>query len=500
MVNSVLWLKKHRRILSWSALVLIIAFGIYSLKRVDPFSYLTRSFYEAGMGPVGLRMDEVQLKLQSKGIPVLSMTAARIDGTRNRQLWQVYNVKSASLFDKGKPTATFSSATAKYDTGSRTITAEDSSLEFKQGKLNIKSMVWRQDQKTIFAAQPSGTLRDGPIKAQTAEVRLKEGIIIAEQGVWQPKSKEKVPLTLGWDHFQAEQKSKVAVMEGVSISDDAIKASADHADYQMDTSRIIVSGNIRIVASDTVLLAETPSKPTPPNESNKTRLGAITASKAIFDEAAGLYHLEDFQLIDGDTTLKAERGNYNKKTEIIEATGSLMMSDPKIEVHGDKLTMERKRKYALVTGNLNIIIKSKKDTSKQDDQSLTEAKNHPITITAEKLEYYYGSKRVADLTGAVKARQQLDKGHWRNLTADKARFDRDAETLTVIGNVVLTDDEGAELHPQLLIVYTKEGAEKVEIHKLDKGRNVIPLKDTDDKEETAPPPFTPESASKTPSK
>lgn len=483
-------MKNFVHLFVWLTVIGLIAGSVQSLRRLDPFSRLNKDFYDAGMGGIGLRMEDVSLLISSKGKPVTRLNADRIDLTRDRREWTVHGITNGKLYREGKPTAEFGSKQVTYDTGMQTITATDSSLRVKEAVLTVPQMSWTQNQNIVIATkQVHGKLRGGPLEAQTAELDLNKRSLLAGKGAWKPKLKERGGrrLSLRWESLRAVEQERTAQMTTVEIVDGDLSASAASAIFDDKNDTVIARRAVTLRSSQFELhgaylaLYRTERRltltgqPTVQGKDTKNGIDIISCAQYDLDEKSRTHYLTACELFDRkeQATIKAARATYNEKTQILEAEGKLWLSDEELDINADKMSMDRKKQVAVLTGGLKIVVKPKKAEKTEPppsqpppatgSDSANEARKKPITITADKLEYYFGKKRVAILAGNVSAKQELEEGHWRMATAESAHYDRDTERMVLTGAIVLKDDRGSIIRPKYLTIVTKEGEEKVEM-------------------------------------
>jgi lipopolysaccharide export system protein LptA len=222
---------------------------------------------------------------------------------------------------------------------------------------------------------------------------------------------------------------------------------------------------------------------------------------------------------DGDIILIAPTATLDRKTDILTATGRVKYFSGKANCIADKIVVYRKEKRAVITGNVTMLVKPKsaesakptedeiapvvpilptsitatrpkattsKESQKQKDEEIRNAKNlreHPLSITAEKIEYWYkkGSRRAL-ISGKPQARQELPEGAWRYGWAPNARYDGEAEVLYLTGakskqEVVMKNSLGDLLEAESATLSTKENDDE---YSYEKGRLQMTTTDDDD--------------------
>lgn len=197
---------------------------------------------------------------------------------------------------------------------------------------------------------------------------------------------------------------------------------------------------------------------------------------------------------DGEIIVTADQIVYDRKTDIVTATGKVRYFSAKTNLTCEKAVIYRKEKRAVLSGNVTMLVKPKDQEKLEEgtippfrpivpDQiaagrpappSLQQAdeevrkntiRKYPTQIWAERIEYWYarGSRRAV-ITGSPQARQDLPEGRWRHAWTKRAEFDAEAEKLKLISSDEKKDTRiktsvGDDLLAKWLIVSTKEGAQ-----------------------------------------
>lgn len=170
---------------------------------------------------------------------------------------------------------------------------------------------------------------------------------------------------------------------------------------------------------------------------------------------------------DGDVILLAPTVVHDRKTDVLTATGRIQYFSAKADLVADKCVIYRKEKRAVLTGNVLMLVKAKKDQDgkpkveklpsfqplrpeqvvaappeKVDDKEKEKAnqlrdsktlREFPTVMCSDKIEYWYGKgSRHAVITGAPQGRQELPEGRWRHLWTHVAYYDGEKETLKLV--------------------------------------------------------------------
>jgi lipopolysaccharide export system protein LptA len=176
---------------------------------------------------------------------------------------------------------------------------------------------------------------------------------------------------------------------------------------------------------------------------------------------------------------------------------------PKANMSCEKAVIYRKEKRAVLTGNVDMLVKPKDKQTKavveeippfrpevpkeisterpaapptekqgnpidDDLQNAKTLRNYPTAITAAKIEYWYAKgDRHAIITGSPQARQVLPEGRWRKLWAHEAQYDGEKEFLTLISREGQSDARaqtslGDDIVAERVVVSTKEDDDDLE--------------------------------------
>lgn len=138
------------------------------------------------------------------------------------------------------------------------------------------------------------------------------------------------------------------------------------------------------------------------------------------------------KFVQGDTILTADRVDYREQSGTATAAGNLKIRDDRNSASANTAVVYFKEKKGSMFGNvvMTIIPKPAADQSRKTIQSQMKG---DITITCEKLDYFYKEKRTV-VPSAVKIVQEQ-----RTLTADSAVFSNKDEILELTGNVNAQD-------------------------------------------------------------
>jgi hypothetical protein len=171
---------------------------------------------------------------------------------------------------------------------------------------------------------------------------------------------------------------------------------------------------------------------------------------------------------DGEVIVKADHIERTVKTDVLTATGKVLYFGEKANLTCDKAVVYRKEKRAILTGNVQMILKPKEQQKlevveiapfhpqvpediakdrppappeqtaadkKLDDEvrSGKATRKYPIIIHADRIEYWYAKgSRHAVIDGSPQARQDMAAGRWRYVWTHQALYDGEKETIRLV--------------------------------------------------------------------
>lgn len=200
---------------------------------------------------------------------------------------------------------------------------------------------------------------------------------------------------------------------------------------------------------------------------------------------------------DGEVLVRAEQGEWNRKTDVMTCTGRVFFYGDKVNLVADKVVIYRKERRAVASGNVRMLIKPKDQPNiveeippfrpevpeniaannpppptpnevqqqKDLDDALRSPENvrkYPAIVVAEGIELSYAKgRRRATITGNPECLQDFPGGRWRRVKAGRALWDGQAETMRLEAGesrpVNLKTSIGDDLFSSLFIVSVKEG-------------------------------------------
>jgi len=407
-----------------------LAWSVHRLQQIDPFARFNPFYVEAGMGNVLVRFTETEVRARQLDRPLWRMSVRRADLSRDRQRWLLDGVRSAVLYDDGQPLWRLKAERALYEGASRLLQVQGVYLKGKPVQVYCSQATWRDQTRELECLGTiRGALRDGEFTAAAVRYLGKEKRLVAEQ----------VNLTV------RTAQSPIAFLQPESAKPQA-------NDKQTKTRRVEVTFR---------RLEE---------QQGKTRIG------------------EGLVIRDGDTLMTADRAEQDIEAQVIHATGNLQVSDPRVEISADKLTIQLKEKRAVLEGNVKILVKPKQSEGQnaqpvsEETRSLKTEMREPVQITCDRAENLY-QKKIITLTGNLKMVQLLKEGgKMRTLTAQKAVYNSRTEQVQLTGEVHGVDEKGQELIAPEVLVSVKEGEEWLKITQ--PGKLVIIVEEEEGTEET----------------
>ncbi len=426
-----------------SALALVciagLAWCVHRLQQIDPFARLNPLYADAGMGNVLIRFTQTEVRARQLNQPLWRMKVKRADLSRDRQRWLLEGVQEAVLYDDGKPAWRLTAAHAVYEGASRFLQVADARLRGNPVQLTCSQATWRDQKRELQCLGIiRGSLRDGEFTAQALRY-------------------------LGGE--------KRLVAEGV---------------------RLVMHTSLEPIA----FLQTEPAKQEASEKQTKTRRVEVEFKR--LEEQQGKTRIgEGLVIRDGDTLMTADRAEQDIEAQIIHATGNLRVTDPRVELSADRVTIELREKRAVLEGNVKILVKPKQSEqtgaqpASEETRSLKTEMREPVQITCNRAENLY-QKKIITLTGDLKMVQLLkENGKTRTLTAQKAVYNSRSEQVQLIGDVHGVDEKGQELIAPEILVSVKEGDEWLKITQ--PGKMVILVEEEEEETPAGSQPVSPPS-------
>jgi hypothetical protein len=231
----------------------------------------------------------------------------------------------------------------------------------------------------------------------------------------------------------------------------------------------------------------------------------ISSDGGTFKVKNGVRSFDNGTATDGDIIVKADKIVHEEATDIVTATGHVRYFSTKANVACDQAVIYRKDKRAVLTGQVDMLIKPKDKQSKAEvveippfrpvvpkevaegrpdaptttrdpkesqlDDDLQNAKtlrSYPLAVTASRIEYWYAKgNRHAVIDGSPQAGQELPGGRWRHMWAHQALYDGEKEYLTMLSRDGQSDARaqtslGDDIIAKKVVVSTKEDDDDLE--------------------------------------
>ncbi|MHB1001111.1 MAG: LptA/OstA family protein [Armatimonadota bacterium] len=142
------------------------------------------------------------------------------------------------------------------------------------------------------------------------------------------------------------------------------------------------------------------------------------------------------KFVQGDTVLVADKVDYRESTRTASAAGKLRIYDDLNSITGDKCTVFFKDKKGTITGSVHMIAKPKpKADEDADSKSLKSQIKDETNLDCSAIDYFYKEKRAV-LSSPVKVVQKD-----RTVTADNAVYLGNDEIIELAGNVKGNDEK-----------------------------------------------------------
>jgi hypothetical protein len=368
--------------------------------KLDPFARYRPDENRSMAQQIGVRLEDVKLLHWAKGKLALQCEVDRIDVRRDRQNMEFVGVRNGVYFAE-KNQFNFSGERATYSAG------------FQQFEVRSGARVWNADLDLkadgLKYRQRIGRLQTtGPVSG-----RLFDGIVKAENLLYFPETKDFEAGPINW--------------EGKIAKNNLIQE---------------VSGQ---------------------GSSSLWKIKAVKMSRQGGSEV-----WTDGTATDGEIIVQAPKLERNVRTDVLTATGGVKYFSKKANLLCDQAVVYRREKRAVLTGSVTMLVKPEdrqtlevseiqpfrpmvpdeiaasrpkppsqmtEEEKRQNEElrSSKTAKKYPTTITAERIEYWYGQgERRATVTGSPQARQDFPNGRWRHMWTTTAYYDAEKETLKLV--------------------------------------------------------------------
>lgn len=216
-------------------------------------------------------------------------------------------------------------------------------------------------------------------------------------------------------------------------------------------------------------------------------------------------HYQAGRAADDSMIVMADDIEWNRKTNLVTATGHVKYFSAKADLICEKAVIDRNAKIATLTGNVLTLIKAKdkqttisakdaipdyhpipadqiaksgdrpplpqdKEARKKLDEQIRSTKNvrdYPTVCYSEKVVYWYKEgERHAEISGHPQARQVFPDGNWRQIWTNMAYYNGETERLKLVSSDGKKDTRminslGDDAVATSLDVSTKDGDESM---------------------------------------
>jgi lipopolysaccharide export system protein LptA len=209
-----------------------------------------------------------------------------------------------------------------------------------------------------------------------------------------------------------------------------------------------------------------------------------------------LFTVENGRAADPELIVKGLKIEWNRKTDVLVATGDVRFFSESANFRANKVTVFRREKRILMEGEAVMLSKPKdqeelkeepipafpvmapaqatpesqglaaEGPEREQDEELRKfdsIRDYPLTARADRITYFYqeGARR-AEIEGSPQARQAIDAKRWRRLWSQRAAYDREADSLVLYSragqlDVRFISSIGDDFRAEQLQLSTKEG-------------------------------------------
>lgn len=188
----------------------------------------------------------------------------------------------------------------------------------------------------------------------------------------------------------------------------------------------------------------------------------------------------DAQLSHKDVKFVSDTVLYNEDTRIASAPSKLRIEDPQNTLNSNSGVAYYKKelRYADLTGDVKIVARPKQDNPKATVNSPRKDFKSPVTITCDKLRYWWKQKHGFTDTN-VKITFKHREKNW-TITGSSLEYFGTEEHVIIKGNVVAVSDKGDQILGDLADAILKEGAETLDFSPVKLGTKIKGEKDDGD--------------------
>lgn len=156
-----------------------------------------------------------------------------------------------------------------------------------------------------------------------------------------------------------------------------------------------------------------------------------------------------------DATLQTGLATWNERTQIANSPGRLRVEDSRNTIIGNKGVAYYRTRDARIEDEVVITVKPKPGGANAPEGTVRREFRDPAVITCARVDYNWRNK-IAVVPGAVTVKQKD-----RTVTADRARYDANTETVVLTGNIRAVDAKGREARGTEATIILRAGEEEI---------------------------------------
>ncbi|MES2459584.1 MAG: hypothetical protein V4671_03315 [Armatimonadota bacterium] len=193
------------------------------------------------------------------------------------------------------------------------------------------------------------------------------------------------------------------------------------------------------------------------------------------------------QITSDDTVMRTALAQYNTKTGVAVAPGTIQINDERNTLVGNSGKAYYKKREAIIQGAVRIVVRPKPGSASAPKGSVRREFKDPVTVFCDQVVYDWRN-RVAVATGHLTLKQITSDGITRTATAKKLTYNTRNEELFLQGDVNAVDSKGQKLKGPEATAIIREGAE---VFRMKKGATAEIYVEDEDEPTAAPTPLLP---------
>jgi lipopolysaccharide assembly outer membrane protein LptD (OstA) len=187
------------------------------------------------------------------------------------------------------------------------------------------------------------------------------------------------------------------------------------------------------------------------------------------------------------TVLKTALAQYNTKTNVAVAPGTVYIDDERNSLVGNKGTAFYEKREAVIQGAVKIIVRPKPGSASAPKGSVRREFKDPVTVFCDNVTYDW-KNRIAVATGNLTLKQNTSDGIVRTATAQRLIYYTREERLVLEGDVNAIDSKGQKLKGPVAVAIIREGAEEFN---MERGASATILIEEEEEPTPVPTPLLP---------